>query len=39
MKKSDISDKSSKFRKAVKTRMNRVGIGSSKSKPKMKCFK
>ena len=38
MKKSDISDKFSKFRKSVKANMNKIGIGGSKSKSKMKRF-
>ena len=38
MKKSNTSDKFSKFRKAVKSKMNIIGIGSSKPKSKMKCF-
>ena len=38
VKKSNISDKFSKFRKAVKSKMNKIGIGGSKPKSKMKCF-
>ena len=38
MKKGNIFDTFSEFRKTGKAKMNKIGIGRSKPKPKMKCF-